>query len=35
MNKQEIGSMTAKGGFINEFDICEKFKINPLALFED
>ena len=25
MNKQEIGSMTAKGGFINEFDICEKF----------
>ena len=25
MNKQEIGSMTAKGGFINEADICEKF----------
>lgn len=26
MNKQEIGSMTAKGGFINEADICDKFK---------
>ncbi len=26
MNKQEIGSMTAKGGFINEADICNKFK---------
>lgn len=26
MNKQEIGSMTAKGGFINEDDICNKFK---------
>lgn len=26
MNKQEIGSMTAKGGFINETDICDKFK---------
>ena len=25
MNKQEIGSMTAKGGFINEADICNKF----------
>jgi len=25
MNKQEIGSMTAKGGFINETDICNKF----------
>jgi hypothetical protein len=25
MNKQEIGSMTAKGGFINEADICGKF----------
>ena len=25
MNKREIGSMTAKGGFINETDICEKF----------
>jgi len=25
MNKQEIGSMTAKGGFINETDICDKF----------
>ena len=25
MNKQEIGSMTAKGGFINEADICDKF----------
>jgi hypothetical protein len=25
MNKQEIGSMTAKGGFINEVDICDKF----------
>lgn len=26
MNKQEIGSMTAKGGFINESDICKKFQ---------
>lgn len=26
MNRQEIGSMTAKGGFINEADICEKFR---------
>ncbi|MDY0131721.1 MAG: hypothetical protein RBR53_03540 [Desulforegulaceae bacterium] len=25
MNKQEIGSMTAKGGFLNEKYICEKF----------
>lgn len=25
MNKQEIGSMTVKGGFINEADICNKF----------
>ena len=25
MNKQEIGSMTAKGGFMNEADICAKF----------
>jgi len=25
MTKQEIGSMTAKGGFINEADICNKF----------
>ncbi|MBF0412235.1 MAG: type II restriction endonuclease [Desulfamplus sp.] len=25
MNKREIGSMTAKGGFINESDICKKF----------
>lgn len=25
MNKQEIGSMTAKGGFMNETDICNKF----------
>lgn len=25
MNKTEIGSMTAKGGFINESDICNKF----------
>jgi len=25
MNKAEIGSMTAKGGFINESDICEKY----------
>lgn len=25
MNKQEIGSMTAKGGFLNEKNICEKF----------
>ncbi len=25
MNRQEIGSMTAKGGFINEVDICKKF----------
>jgi len=25
MNKAEIGSMTAKGGFINEADICNKF----------
>ncbi len=25
MNKQEIGSMTAQGGFINEADICDKF----------
>lgn len=25
MNRQEIGSMTAKGGFINEADIYEKF----------
>ena len=25
MNKHEIGSMTARGGFINEADICEKF----------
>lgn len=25
MNKQEIGSMTAKGGFVNETDICNKF----------
>ena len=25
MNKQEIGSMTAKGGFINKADICNKF----------
>ena len=25
MNKQDIGSMTAKGGFINEADICDKF----------
>jgi hypothetical protein len=25
MNKQEIGSMTAKGGFKNEDDICKKF----------
>lgn len=25
MNKQEIGSMTAKGGFMNEADICSKF----------
>ncbi|MFZ4800062.1 MAG: type II restriction endonuclease [Bacteroidia bacterium] len=25
MNKKEIGSMTAKGGFINESDICKKF----------
>ncbi len=25
MNKQEIGSMTAKEGFINEADICKKF----------
>jgi len=25
MNKQEIGSMTAKGGFVNEADICKKF----------
>jgi len=25
MNKAEIGSMTAKGGFINEKDICKKF----------
>ncbi len=25
MNKKEIGSMTAKGGFLNETDICNKF----------
>ena len=25
MNKQEIGSMTARGGFLNEADICKKF----------
>ncbi|MBF0233865.1 MAG: type II restriction endonuclease [Desulfamplus sp.] len=25
MNKRELGSMTAKGGFINESDICKKF----------
>ena len=25
MNKQEIGSVTAKGGFMNEADICAKF----------
>lgn len=25
MNKREIGSRTAKGGFINEVDICKKF----------
>lgn len=25
MNKREIGSLTAKGGFINETDICNKF----------
>ncbi len=25
MNKQKLGSMTAKGGFINEADICDKF----------
>jgi len=25
MNKQEIGSITAKGGFANEADICNKF----------
>jgi hypothetical protein len=26
MNKKEIGSMTAKGGFLNEKTICEKFE---------
>ncbi len=25
MNKKEIGSMTAKGGFANEKSICKKF----------
>jgi hypothetical protein len=25
MNKSEIGSLTAKGGFANEKSICEKF----------
>ena len=25
MTRQEIGSMTAKGGFVNEIDICAKF----------
>lgn len=25
MNKQKTGSMTAKGGFMNEADICAKF----------
>ena len=25
MNKQELGSLTAKGGFLNEKDICHKF----------
>jgi len=25
MNKAEVGSMTAIGGFLNESDICDKF----------
>lgn len=25
MNRQELGSKTAKGGFENEFDVCDKF----------
>lgn len=25
MDRKEIGSMTAKGGFLNESDICKKF----------
>ncbi len=25
MNRQEIGSRTAKGGFENEKDVCQKF----------
>ena len=34
MNRKEIGSLTAKGGFLNEKDICKKFlnyKEDPIA----
>ena len=30
MNRQEIGSMTARGGFLNEKDICEKWVLKHI-----